>query len=373
MKMTNMKKVMLAGVMAGTALYAFSFTAVPGNVNELSVVSAETAYTGSGEYMGTLYLNGQPYTGVALKDGKLYNYTNGAQGKTYSGAFSGTYLDAATGQQVTVKKGYYDDGSGYTGVVNRKYYVDGVFQSDVNGWKKVSGKTYYFKNGKAQKKGFKKLKSLTGENKKYKYYFKEDGSLSTNLFKDWGYKKCLKRKITIEINTKTHNLTFYLYDKKSKKYIIPAKTVVCSTSAKANGTPRGNFFLMKTSAKRWVNVPNNTTRKYQWAVRIAGTPTLIHSSVYTEYGNNKSLHAGYYNTLGSSNTSYCVRLQAVNAKIVYDIATKTKTTERTWVNIVKNSNKGPFGIVKLKDTTGKLKTSRKTDPTDPVLFPNNPY
>ena len=71
------------------------------------------------------------------------------------------------------------------------------------------------------------LKSYTGGSTKYKYYFKEDGSLSTNLFKDWGYNKCIKTKMTIEINTKTHNVTFYLYDKKTKKYIIPAKTVLC--------------------------------------------------------------------------------------------------------------------------------------------------
>ena len=291
MKTMNMKKTVLAGVMAGAALYAFSFTAVPGNVQKMTRVQAEeTAFTGSGEYNGILYENGEPFTGV-----------------------------------------------------------------------------------KARKKGFKKLKSYTGDKKKYKYYFNEDGSLSTNLFKDWGYNKCIKSKMTIEINTKTHNLTFYLYDKKSKKYIIPAKTVICSTSAKSNGTPRGHFFLMKTSAKIWVHVPNNTTRKYQWAVRIAGTPTLIHSSVYRQYGNNKSLIADYYNTLGSSNTSYCVRLQAVNAKIVYDVATKTNTKERVWVNIVKNNNKGPFGVVKLKDSTGKLKSSRKTDPTDPALFPTNPF
>ena len=52
---------------------------------------------------------------------------------------------------------------------------------------------------------------------------------------------------------------------------------------------------MKTSAKRWVRVPNNNTRFYQWATRIAGTPTLVHSSVYTKYGNNKALSASYYN------------------------------------------------------------------------------
>lgn len=85
----------------------------------------------------------------------------------------------------------------------------------------------------------------------------------------------------------------------------------------------------------------------------------------------KALSASYYNKLGNSNTSYCVRMQAVNAKIVYDVAKKTPKKQRTWINIVKKNKKGPFGIVKLKHTTGKLKNSRKTDPTDPVLFPGN--
>ena len=105
---------------------------------------------------------------------------------------------------------------------------------------------------------------------------------------------------------------------------------------------------MKTSAKRWVHVPNNTTRKYQWAVRIAGTPTLIHSSVYRQYATTSLLIADYYNTLGSSNTSYCVRLQAANAKIVYDIATKTNKKERTWVGYRKEQQSGTFRRGKIK-------------------------
>ena len=344
MKFTNVKKAVLTGVVMGAALFTFNFTALPGSVNLPTVVqAAEANFTG--EEAGKLYLTGQLYTGVALKDGKLYNYKEGVQGATYTGTFTGKYLNVSTGTQAQINGVYYQNGSVFSGVAGRKYYVKGLLQSKFTGWKKVGGKIYYFTKGVAPAKGFKMLKSYTGGSTKYKYYFKEDGSLSTNLFKDWGYNKCIN----------------------------PAKTVLCSTSAKANGTPRGHFFLMKTSAKRWVRVPNNNTRFYQWATRIAGTPTLVHSSVYTKYGNNKALSASYYNKLGNSNTSYCVRMQAVNAKIVYDVAKKTPKKQRTWINIVKNNKKGPFGVVKLKHTTGKLKSSRKTDPTDPVLFPGNPF
>ncbi len=84
------------------------------------------------------------------------------------------------------------------------------------------------------------LKSYTGGSTKYKYYFKEDGSFLQTYIKTGDITSVIKTKMTIEINTKTHTVTFYLYDKKTKKYIIPAKTVLCSTSAKANGTPRGH-------------------------------------------------------------------------------------------------------------------------------------
>ena len=70
MKFTNVKRAVLTGVVMGAALFTFNFTALPGSVNLPAVVqAAEANFTG--EEAGKLYLTGQLYTGVALKDGKL--------------------------------------------------------------------------------------------------------------------------------------------------------------------------------------------------------------------------------------------------------------------------------------------------------------
>ena len=88
MKFTNVKKAVLTGVVMGAALFTFNFTALPGSVNLPAVVqAAEANFTG--EEAGKLYLTGQLYTGVALKDGKLYNYKEGVQGAAYTGTFTG--------------------------------------------------------------------------------------------------------------------------------------------------------------------------------------------------------------------------------------------------------------------------------------------
>lgn len=59
----------------------------------------------------------------------------------------------------------------------------------------------------------------------------------------------VKKDITIVVNTKTHNATLYAKDKKTGKYNIPLKTMVCSTSRKAKGTKAySGCRLEKTSA-----------------------------------------------------------------------------------------------------------------------------
>ena len=91
MKFTNVKKTVLTGVVMGAALFTFNFTALPGSVNLPAVVqAAEANFTG--EEAGKLYLAGKLYTGVALKDGKFYNYKEGVQGVAYTGIFTGKYL-----------------------------------------------------------------------------------------------------------------------------------------------------------------------------------------------------------------------------------------------------------------------------------------
>lgn len=247
------------------------------------------------------------------------------------------------------------------------YYKNGVA---LTGWQKIKGNIYYFdkKKGGAAVTGWNYLKSYSGGKTKYKYFFKKNGVLVTDLF---SYKKSyIKAPMTIKVNLTTHNVTFYLYDSKKKAYIIPAKTVICSTARDGKSTKVGHFRLEKTSARKWfIYKKSNPWHYYQYGVHIKGATSWFHSTMYRTT-NRKSLivtgSAGY-NRLGTNQTTTCIRLQAVNAKLIYDIATKTNKKARVWVDVYRSKDKGPFGQVKLKDTTGKLSSKQKYDPTDPAF------
>ena len=103
---------------------------------------------------------------------------------------------------------------------------------------------------------------------------------------------------------------------------------------------------------------------YQWGVLVGGTKSWIHSEMYRGTS-NKKLIASTYNGLGTNQTTACIRVQAGNAKLVYDIAKTNRYSIP--VRIYRSSNKGPFGKITLKDTTGKIPGNQKYDPTDPAF------
>lgn len=339
--------------------------ATPSVSNGITTVTSNVSYfTGQFSGDGKIYQNGSLLNGYALIDKKMYSVSNGVKGSGFTGVLSSSYVSVTDQKTLNANFYYYNNGNPYTGVVDRNYYVNGQFQSTYTGWKLVKGSRYYFKEGKAVK-GWKYLRSFAGK-KKYKYYFAADGKLVDDLF-SLNYKKYIKVPMNIEINITTHTFTFFAYNSKTKKYDIPLKSVVCATSAKKGGTKTGHFRLEKTSAQRWfIYKKSNPYHYYQWAVHIKGTPSLIHSSVYYNTNNNR-LNPSVYNRLGTSCTTYCVRLQAGNAKIVYDIATKTNKKKRVWVHIFRSSDKGAFGKITLKNTTGKLSSKATYDPTDPAF------
>ena len=80
--------------------------------------------------------------------------------------------------------------------------------------------------------------------------------------------------------------------------------------------------------------------------------------------NNRRLVKKYYNLFGHNITTHCIRVQAVNAKMIYQIALKNKNAIKVKVYRSK-TNPGPFGKITLKDTTGK--TKKNYDPTDPNI------
>lgn len=285
---------------------------------------------------------------------------------TFSTGFTsqkGMNVQAATTSTTTATDNkYYRGGVLFSGIADNKYYKRGVF-TKYTGWKNWNGNRYYLKKGRAVT-GWRYLKDYSGSSTKYRYYFNKNGKLSMDLFQTFGssYKK---RKMKLQLNLTTHNITFFLYDSKTKKYDIPAKTIVCSTARDGRSTYVGNHYLSKGTARRWfIYKKSNPWHYYQWGVLVGGTKSWIHSEMYRGTS-NKKLIASTYNGLGTNQTTACIRVQAGNAKLVYDIA---KTNHYSIpVRVYRSSNKGPFGKITLNSTTGKIPSSQKYDPTDPAF------
>ncbi len=318
----------------------------------------------TGDKGGKVYYNGKAYaSGYALKsNGYMYTVKNGAYQKKYTGLLTKAYVNTKISTYASAPNKYYKNGSLFTGIANKKYYVNGVFNKKT-GWLNWNSARYYLKSGKAVT-GWKYLKDYSKSSTKYKYYFKKDGKLVTDLFKQFGssYKK---KRMKIRLNLTTHNITFYLYDYAKKQYIIPAKTVVCSTARDGKSTYVGNHYLAKSTARRWfIYKKSKPWHFYQWGVWVHGTKSWIHSEMYRST-NNRRLIADTYNGLGTNQTTACIRVQAGNAKLVYDIA--KSNPYRVYVQIYRSSNRGPFGKVTLSSTTGKISKKQTYDPTDPAF------
>ena len=343
------------------------------------------------------YEKGAPYTGLGLGTESipnLYYYVDGlyqttqskteikgflGEGKIWKGngkwyvATDSTLNDKKTspyapltGYRTVKSKLYkYTKGAGalFTGIYNGYYYTKGM-KTTKSGWVTVSGNTYYFKSGKAVT-GWQYLKR---NDKTYKYYFKSNGILVNDLFSYFG-KSYLSRPMIIQINRKTHTADILLYDSAKKSYCIAAKSFVCSTCEKSSDFKTGTYKLYSNRRRRWFTFTHPETKKtsyYQYASFIVGTDAWIHSSSYSKKGNIRSLNVGNYNKLGTNQSFYCVRFQVANCKIVYDAVGK-QGNAKVKVKLYNSSNKGPYGQIKLSDTTGKLSSKRTYDPTDPAL------
>ena len=251
-------------------------------------------------------------------------------------------------------------------VVNLVYYRNKKKQTGYTGWLKLGKKLYYIVNGKALHSGYHALKAYKCKTQRCNYLFNDDGTVVTNAFgmSKRMYKALLKEKLKFEINLSSHTFTIYMKDRKTGYYSIPLKSFVCATSRHYNGTPTGTYTLNKGHHHRWfIYKRSNPYHYYQYAVKVGNTNILIHSNMY--YSTNiRRLVKKYYNLFGHNITTHCIRVQAVNAKMIYQIATRNKNKIKVRVFRSK-SNPGPFGKITLNDTTGK--TKKNYDPTDPKI------
>ncbi len=251
-------------------------------------------------------------------------------------------------------------------VVDLVFYRNKKKQTGYTGWLKLGKKLYYIVKGKALHSGYHALKGYKCKTQRFNYLFNDDGTVVTNCFgiSKRIYKALLKEKLKFEINLSSHTFTIYMKDRKTGFYSIPLKSFVCATSRHYNGTPTGTYTLNKGHHHRWfIYKRSNPYHYYQYAVKVGNTNILIHSNMY--YSTNiRRLVKKYYNLFGHNITTHCIRVQAVNAKMIYQIALKNKHKIKVKVFRSK-TNPGPFGKITLKDTTGK--TRKNYDPTDPKI------
>ncbi len=255
-------------------------------------------------------------------------------------------------------------------VVDLVYYKNGQAQTDYTGWVKAGGSLYYINKGKALANGYYAVKGYDCKSRAYTYAFAKDGRVITNFYglsKKY-YNMYLKKKLQFEINLSSHTFTILMKDPRTGQYTIPLKSFVCATSRHYNGTPTGTYRLNKGFHLRWfIYRRSNPYHYYQWAVKVGNTNILIHSNMYYTT-NNRRLVKKYYNLFGHNITTHCIRVQAVNAKMIYQIACKNKYPIK--VRIYRSEdNPGPFGEITLNDTTGK--TNKNYDPTDPNIVKNS--
>lgn len=280
-----------------------------------------------------------PFTGYRMVNNKMYKYTKGIP-VLFTGIYNGTETN------LKQYKGY--------------YFKKGVKQKLPDGWKTVGKKRYYIKNGKYLV-GWHYIK-YNGAT--YRYFFDKTGAQVQDLF---SYNRAyMKSKMLVQINRYTHTTDVLLYNSATKKYDIPAKSFVTSTPKEAAHFKVGSYKL--DYRRRWWSFFDPTSQSYgyyQYAIRIKGTPAaLLHSSRYYAKRNN-ALKVSNYNNLGTNQSYYCIRVQCVNSKLLYDCVGK-QGAGKIKCKYTNSKTPGPNGKVTLADTTGKLKKSAKYDPTDPA-------
>lgn len=281
-----------------------------------------------------------PLTGYRMVSGKMYKYTKGT-GVLFTGIYSGT--------ESSLKK--------YKGY----YFSKGEKVKLEDGWKTVGGKRYYNKNGKP----------LIGWNyvkcngSTYYYYFDQNGAQVKDLFAHFG-KSYLKKKMVVNVNRPNHTVDILLYNAKTKKYDIPAKSFVTTTPEANAHFQTGSYKL--TYRRRWWSFTNPDSQKtsyYQYATRVQGTyGALIHSSRYTAKS-VKALAWKTYNNLGANRSYYCIRVQCGNAKLIYDCV-GAQGSGKVLCKFSNSKTKGPNGKVTIANSGGKVKAGTKMDPTDPA-------
>lgn len=221
------------------------------------------------------------------------------------------------------------------------YYVKNG--SLLSGWQRMNGSRYYFdpSNGNMRATGWTYISG-------YKYYFDSQGRLQQNVEGIIGKQSSYK----LVVSTSSNTVTVYAKDG-SNGYIIPVKSIICSTGKASTPTIKGTFTLR--NRYRWASMMGGVWGQY--VTQISGD-YLFHSAWYYSQ-NNRTLSVSEYNKLGNNASHGCIRLTVADAKWIYDNCIGSTVTITT-------SAFQPFDKPS-RPTPVTLRGDYGYDPTDPNL------
>ena len=165
-------------------------------------------------------------------------------------------------------------------------------------------------------------------------------------------------KYFIRVNLFTNTLTVYAKDN-GGEYTVPYLGMICSTG---EATPQEGTYYLPGTHWPWLSLQGNVYGQY--VTQIIGN-ILFHSVPYETLYDKASLETAEFNKLGTPASMGCVRLQAGDAKWIYDNAADIEAVE-----FYSEPDPGPLGwpsapfISPLDERSG-------WDPTDPD--PENPW
>ena len=317
----------------------------------------------------------KPENYVYMKDSKLayakvlYIYNPSKTGKITFQVYSKTKgTDDATTYETTRKGNYVFATVKFSslkdsGTINVRVRADGkIFRNF----------TFTLKQNQLPKDGW-YYEKYNG--KTYKRYYVE-GVLQTDLTDVLGIKESTNsnyNNFRVEVNRAACCVTVYAYDSNKQSYCIPVKTCTVSVgrdtwSTKGHSdlnedtsyTPLGDFKISSngTSVKysmKPMYEPDGSIVYARWASHVVGN--VYFHSIAVSSNSHYALNPSHYNKLGSPASAGCIRMTVADAKWFYDYVSKG-----TPVKIIQgNANyPGPLG----KNPTIKISSSINYDPTD---------
>ena len=289
--------------------------------------------------------------GLRTIQGKTYYYTN-QNPYIYTGEIllngKWHYFDEETGVMAT----------GWTEHHGNRYYYSET-GAMTYGWKDVGGKTYYFDSVTGvMAKGEKIIEGNpyyfdvnTGEKMTsgwvwidgYKRYINEYGEIDNDV------SRLVSGPYLIKVYKWSNYLIVYAKDEYGN-YTVPVKAMITSCG---NNTPEGTYY--SPNKFRWLTMVGGS--KAQWCTQISGD-YLFHSVPY-RIADPTTLYTDImYNYLGTTQSLGCIRLQAGDAKWVYD-----NCSLGTEIYITPYESSGPIA----KPGFSPIPSWHTWDPTDPTV------